>query len=174
MNNVTMSKIFKRLLIVSVLAGLFVGGISEVTYRLRKDDTDRTPEIIELIIPAGTAASIEDGATGLDIPDEMVFVVGDVLKVINNDSVDHQFGPLFIPAGTSASIQMEEANKYAYNCSFKATKYLGLNVRPRTTLASRAKALLLASPPTAMFFLVYSLLLFPLDKKAGSDSILKK
>ena len=36
----------------------------------------------------------------------MSFVVGDTLVVKNEDSVEHQLGPLWIPAGSSASMPL--------------------------------------------------------------------
>jgi hypothetical protein len=162
-------KIVGRLVITGLIAIVFVAALNEVSYRFRKTNTDRAPEVFELVIPAGTADEIAGGGDTTSIPDEMSFIVGDTLLVKNQDSVDHQMGPLWVPAGATASLAMEEKNKYAYNCSFKSTQYLGLNVLPRTTWGSRLTALGLAAPPTTMFLFVYSLIMFPLDKDKSSD-----
>jgi len=154
----------KRLLITLILAALFVGGINEGAHLLFKEDTDRAPKTITIEVPAGTAERVEAGQEVPSIPNEMVFVVGDTLKVVNHDSVDHELGPLYIPAGKSASLLMENANKYVLGCSFQPSQYLGFDVRDRTTANSRLEAFMLAAPPTTMFFFVYSLLLFPLKE----------
>lgn len=162
-------KIVIRMLICGVIAMVFVAALNEASYRFRKTNTDRAPEVFELVIPPGTADQIASGGDTTSIPDEMSFIVGDTLLVKNEDHVDHQMGPLWVPAGATASLAMEEKNKYAYNCSFKSTQYLGLDVLPRTTWNSRLTALGLAAPPTTMFFFVYSLITFPLDKEKTSD-----
>ena len=156
----------KRLLIVSLAALIFVAIINESAHFLLKDKTDRTPETIEIVIPAGTAEKIANGEPPPVFPDEMVFVIGDTLTVKNEDRLDHELGPLYIPAGSSASLQMDDANKYTLGCTFTPAKYLNFDVRQRTTIVSRLQAFALATPPPAMFFFVYSLLVFPLDKKS--------
>ena len=160
----------KRLLIATLLASIFVGGINEGAHQLFKEDTDRAPETVEIDIPRGTAKKVEAGQQVPSIPEEMVFVVGDTLRVNNHDSVDHELGPLFIPAGSSASLLMEDANKYVLGCSFQPTQYLGFDVRSRTTTNSRLEAFALAAPPTAMFFFVYSLLIYPLQEKSDRSA----
>lgn len=155
----------KRFVIVFLISVVFVGVINESAHIIFKEKYDRAPMTVELIIPKGTAERVEAGESVPSIPDDMVFVVGDKLQVVNEDIVDHQLGPLWVPPGRSASLVMEDANKYAYGCSFQPSRYLGIDVRSSTTLWSRFQALTLASPPTAMFLFVYSLLIFPLDKK---------
>ena len=149
------------ILIVSIVA---VAGINEGAYLLLKDRGDRAPQTVELVIPEGTAERVAAGEETPSIPDEMVFVVGDVLQVGNQDSVDHQLGPIWVPAGSSGSIVLEQADKFAYQCSFQTSRYLGLDVRVGTTAKSRIQALLLAAPPTAVFLFIYSLLVFPIKE----------
>ncbi|MBE0411123.1 MAG: hypothetical protein IBX69_15485, partial [Anaerolineales bacterium] len=96
------------------------------------------------------------------IPDEMVFVVGDTLLVRNEDRVDHELGPLWVPAGSSASLVLEQPRKFRYACSFQNTKYLGIDVRQPTTWSTRITALAVASPATAIFIFIYSILVWPL------------
>lgn len=157
--------ITKRFLLVLAVSLLFMGLLNEGAHLVLKEKYDRPPETVELVIPAGTSDKVEAGGEVPSIPSELVFVVGDTLKVTNEDRVDHQLGPLWVPAGTSASMLMENANKYALGCSFQPSRYMGIDVRSRTTAWSRVQAFSLATPPTAMFLFVYSLLIFPLNKK---------
>jgi hypothetical protein len=69
-----------------------------------------------------------------------------------------------VPPASRASLPLELADKYAYACSFKPDRYLGINVRKPTTLTTRLTGLALATPPTTMILLVYSILLFPLSR----------
>ena len=129
---------------------------------INKEKTDRLPMIVELVIPSGTALKVASGEEVASIPDEMIFVIGDTLSITNEDNVSHEFGPLYIPAGTSASLVMEDANKYTLGCSFKPSRFFNFDVRSRTTLKSRFTALFLATPPTTVFLFLYSLLIFPI------------
>ncbi len=138
---------------------------SEAAYLLQKDKSDRAPRQVELVIPAGTAQKVAAGEPVPSIPEEMTFVVGDVLLVKNEDTQAHQLGPMWVPANSSASLSLDQAANLAYQCSFQQSRYLGLNVRPPTTLGTRLQALFLAAPATASFLFIYSILVFPLQPK---------
>ena len=158
----------RRLAVVLVVSAVAVFAISEVSVRIQGGSVARAPETIELVIPAGTAAKVEAGEEPPGIPDEMVFVLGDVLKVSNLDTATHSLGPLLIPPKSSASLPLDYSDSFALTCSFKPTKYLGLDVREATTLSTRLIALGFAVPPTAVMLYIYSLLAFPL--KSGEES----
>jgi hypothetical protein len=51
---------------------------------------------------------------------------------------------------------MEQADKYAYSCSFQPSRYLGLDVRQATTLSTRLTGLIVATPATVAFLFIYS------------------
>lgn len=156
---------FRRFFVLLLISSALVWLVSEAAFQLQKGENDRAPQVHELIVPYGTAAEVSAGQKVPEIPDEMVFVVGDILLVRNEDVSDHQLGPLWIPAGTSASLLMEKAERTAYSCSFQNTKYLGLLVQESTTLGTRLAALALAAPATAMFLFVYSLIIWPLGPR---------
>ncbi len=163
-----------RIAIILFISIILVGAINEGAYLLLREKSDRVPQTIELVIPDGTAERVAAGEETPTIPDEMVFVVGDVLQVVNQDSVDHQLGPIWVPAGSSGSIILEQADKFAYQCSFQPSRYLGLDVRVGTTAKSRIQALLLAAPPTAVFLFIYSLLIFPMkERNKKSDQLIE-
>jgi hypothetical protein len=159
----------KRILILFLISLVLVWIGSELAFKYIKDVSDRAPEVIDLIIPLGTAAKVEAGEPVPAIPDEMVFVVGDTLLVRNQDQVAHQLGPLWVPAGSDASLVMDEPERVAYSCSFQSSKYLDLNVKPPTTLSTRFAALALTVPPTTMFLFVYSIILWPLTPKRNIE-----
>ena len=153
---------FKRFIILLIVASVFMLVVSEIGYRILRDDSSRPPEKIELIIPNGTADKIAKGEQESAIPDEMIFVVGDTLVVNNQDVVDHELGPLWIPAGNSASLLLDTANDYSYSCSFRETRYFDLTVRSAITWRDRLGAMGYGVPPTVMFLLVYSFVLKPI------------
>ena len=162
------SSIIKRI-VISMLLGIILAAITtEVSYQVLKRE-NREPMRVELVIPAGTAASIEKGKAPPGIPEVMTFVVGDTFVVFNQDEVDHQLGPLWIPPGTSASINLDMEENYSYECSFQTTRIFGLDVLQPVTLGTRLTGILFAGFPLGALFSVYSVLLTP-DKKKEKDA----
>jgi hypothetical protein len=150
--------------IISMLIGLLSGlAINEITYALLHE-TSRAPKVIEIVIPNGTAAQVARGETPPTIPDSMYFVVGDTLVVKNNDSADHELGPLWIPAGSSASLSLNDAETYAFSCSFEPHQTFGLNVQEALTASTRFYGLLLSGIPAGIMFALYTLVM-PAKKK---------
>lgn len=157
------SPLFKRI-IIAVLLGILVGAVTmEVAYQMLKRE-NREPQRVELVIPAGTAEKVANGETPPGIPEDMTFVVGDTFVVINQDSIDHQLGPLWIPAGTSASLNLDTEENYVLDCSFQASSIFGLDVLQPVTLGTRITGMLFAGFPLGALFAVYSVLLTS-DKK---------
>ncbi len=159
--------VMKRI-IFSLIIGFVLGAlINEVTF-LSLRETARAPQVIELIIPAGTAESIARGETPPSIPNSMVFVVGDTLLVRNNDIVDHELGPLWIPAGTSASLPLNAVQSFAYGCSFQPDNYFGLDVREPLTLSTRLYGILFSGLPLGVLIALYTLVM-PAKKKNNAQ-----
>lgn len=148
-------------IVLSLGIGLLLGvAISEVTFVFVKK-TARPPAEIELVIPAGTAERVARGEQPPSIPESLSFVVGDRLTVRNEDAADHQLGPLWIPAGTSASLQLSAVDSYAYACSFQPSKYIGLDVHEPLTLGTRLQGILFTGIPLGVLLALYSLILPP-------------
>jgi hypothetical protein len=156
----------KRILY-SMLIGLAFGVIfNEVTFLFLRE-TARPPEVIELVIPAGTAERVARGEASPSIPASMTFVVGDTLVVQNNDTVGHVLGSLWIPSGTSASLSLEVAASQIYDCSFQPENYFGLDVREPLTLGTRLYGILFSGLPLGGLIALYSLIM-PVKKKNDS------
>jgi hypothetical protein len=161
------TSMLKRILI-SVLLGLFVAAVStELAYQALKRE-NREPQQVELVIPAGTAQEVANGQAPPSLPDELTFVVGDTLVVVNQDEVDHQLGPLWIPAGTSASLNLDTEENYVLDCSFQPGKVLGMDVLQPVTLGTRLTGILFAGFPLGALFAVYSILIASDKKKEQS------
>jgi len=159
----TIRPYINRLIIVFLISVVLVALFNEGSYLLQKEKYDRAPQTIELTIPDGTAARVEAGEDVPAIPEEMIFVLGDTLQVTNHDTVSHQLGPIWVPAGGTASLVMKQAQKFAYSCSFATSRYLGLDVRQPTTLGTRLTGLGLAAPTMTALFFIYSVLIFPIN-----------
>jgi hypothetical protein len=154
-----------RFAIVFVISLVLSAVFDEVAFLFQKENFDRAPQIIQLVIPAGTEKMVATGQNEPGIPAEMSFVIGDTLEVKNEDTVSHQLGPVWVPAGTSASLVLQQAHKLAYSCSFTVSRYLNIDVYPPTTLGTRLAALGVAGPTTAALFYLYSLLIFPVRSR---------
>jgi hypothetical protein len=153
---------FLLILAGSVLA-VWLG--SELAFEAIRERFERRPEEISLTIPNGTAVRVAAGLEEPSIPDELSFVVGDSLIVYNDDVVPHELGPLFVPAGASAILQMEDASIFEYTCTFRPTSYLGLIVREATTTNVRLVAIGYVSPATAIIIFLYSLAVKPIENR---------
>jgi hypothetical protein len=157
------SSIIKRI-VISIILGVSIAAITmEVAFQVLKRE-NREAGRIELVIPAGTADSIARGEAPLSILEDMSFVIGDTLVVVNQDEVDHQLGPLWIPPGTSASLNLDTEQNYIFECSFQPTKVFGIDVLQPVTLGTRLTGVLFAGFPLGALLAVYSILIAA-DKK---------
>lgn len=153
----------KRILL-AFLTGIVLAGItSEVAYRLLKRE-NREPNHIQLVIPAGTAKLVSEGGAPPEIPNDLNFVVGDVLEVVNRDSVDHQLGPLWIPSGATAHMDLGAEESYMLECSFQPGRFQGIEVKQPVTLSTRITGILFSGFPLGALFAIYSGLI-PLKKQ---------
>jgi len=156
--------IIKRI-VLSLVIGLVIGaGISELSFVLLKE-TARPPETITLVIPEGTAEQVANGEQPPDIPQDLVFVVGDVLLVKNEDDTSHSLGPLWIPAHSSAQMQLGEEQNIAVECSFQPGNYIGLDVHQPLTWGTRLYGVSFAGVPLAILILLYSFVISPQKKE---------
>lgn len=147
-----------------MLLGLVMGAaISELSFLFLRE-TARPSQVIELVIPDGTAERVARGETPPTIPDSMTFVVGDTLVVKNDDSANHELGPLWIPAGSSASLSLDAVQSYVYTCSFQPGKYFGLDVHEALTLGTRLYGILYSGIPLGGLIALYALIM-PVKKK---------
>jgi hypothetical protein len=154
-----------RLGIIGVISLVFAMVFNEATYALQKEPTDRGPKTIQVVIPPGTAERIKSGDDEPFLPEEMVFVIGDVLEVVNQDFVSHQLGPIWVPAGSTASLVMNQVERVRYACSFQSQQYLGLDIKQPVTITTRLTALFLTVPTLGALLFLYSLAAYPIDKQ---------
>ncbi len=137
-------------------------GLNEGSFIFLKSEAGRAPRSIELLIPAGTAEMMAQGQSSPEIPTDMVFVIGDTLVVRNEDTTAHNLGPLFVPAGTSASLKLDQAENFAFECSFQPSSYFGLDVREPVTWETRLYGILFAGVPLGLLLSLYSFIIWPL------------
>ena len=148
---------------VSLLVGLLIAVIiNEVSFRTQAN-LSRAPQTVELVIPAGAAEKTTQGISL--IPAGMTFVEGDLLMVHNLDNVTHTLGDLFIPAGSTTSLTLNQPENLVLSCSFRPSRTFGLDVRPALTWSTRIQGILLAGLPLAIVLGLYSLVAWPLTAR---------
>lgn len=160
--------LIKRLLI-SLLVGLLIGAaISEIPFIFLQESA-RPPQEVVLTIPLGTADQVARGEQPPAIPTDMVFVVGDVLVIRNEDIVDHKLGSLWIPARSSAQLALGQEENLAYECSFQPGNYFGLDVREPLTTGTRVFGILFAGLPMGVLIALYSFIM-PVKKDENAPA----
>ena len=157
------NQIVKRILFCFLIGLVLSVAITEIPFIFLRE-TARPPKEITLVIPNGTAEEVARGEQPPGIPENMNFVVGDTLIVKNQDSVDHQLGPLWIPAHSSAQLSLDQVERLAYECSFQPTKFLGLDVNEPLTLGTRIFGIVYIALPLGILFSLYSIAM-PAKKK---------
>jgi len=127
-----------RQLVIAFGAGLLLSlGFNALVWALLPQANDRPPQRVELVIPPGTAQRVAAGQAVPAIPANFVFVVGDTLVIHNEDAVDHQIGPFWIPAGASVSQFLGGTTKLTYTCTIRPERFIGLEVWPRLRLTQK-------------------------------------
>ncbi len=155
-----------RLLLAMLIAVGFGWLVSEFSYQsINSLDRDQ-PERFELIIPPGTSEQVAAGKSVPSLPSNISFIVGDELVVVNEDSVAHQLGPIWVPPGSSGSLTLENTNTYGLECSFQPTQYMGIDVQPRPTAWIRFQGIMAVALPSGVLLWLYSLLAIPLKEKS--------
>ncbi len=161
----TKKQVFRRVGI-AMLIGLLVGAVvNEVSFAFLRE-AERPPTDIELVIPPGTAELVAQGGQPPGQPEEMVFVVGDTLTVQNQDEVDHQLGPLWVPAGSSASLELDQEENFVYECSFQPAQAFGLDVRKPLTIWTRLQGIFMSGIPLGILLALYAIVAWPSKKRA--------
>ncbi len=166
MNN---KMIYLKRIVYSLLIGLFFGVIVIEIPIFFFYKTARAPQEIVLTIPKGTAERVARGEQPPSIPQNMIFVVGDTLVVKNEDEVDHQLGQLWVPANSSASLTLNQAADFVYECSFQPGKIFGIDVRPPLTLLTHIAGISGPGLSLGLLLALYSILI-PVKKKENAPA----
>lgn len=151
----------KRLGITFVISMIFAFAVAEISYQMVKNQSERAPRQIEILIPPGTADQIADGQPGPAMPD-MRFAQGDQILVRNMDSVSHQLGPLWIPANSSSVLTLDRPSSYSLSCTFQASQSLDIEVVARAKASDRVLGILSIGLPTWVLVWLYTLIAIPM------------
>ena len=108
----------------AVLTLLFAAACSSSSGTTAEDDV---PEY-DYVIPAGYAAALEAGDAPVIIPAELDVRVGESIRVVNNDSVDHLIGPFFVGAGETLRQNFPNEGRFEGVCTTHEDGSFVLNV----------------------------------------------
>ncbi len=158
-----------RLLISLIIAFIFGFFVSEVSFRILTKNTERDVETFEINIPEGTAERVEKGLPIPSIPASMIFLEGDKIVVNNKDSISHQLGPIWVPAGSTGILTLEKPKSYSLACTFQPSKVMGLEVQTRLTNDIRFQGILAIGLPSGILGWLFSIVVYPLDLKKVNE-----
>jgi plastocyanin len=71
----------------------------------------------DYVIPAGTAARIEAGEDVEIVPADLTVRVGDVIRIVNDDTSDHIVGVFFVGAGETLTQRFKTEGVLQGECS---------------------------------------------------------
>ena len=134
LRKVGQSAVNRQSLILFLAGPVFMGALSVLAWVVVGGGVIRPPQRVEFVIPDGTAERIKAGQPIPSIPAKAIFVFGDVLALRNEDQVNHQMGPFWIPARTTIAIPLDRQSTFNYLCTIHPSGYIGLEVRPQDGL----------------------------------------
>lgn len=99
-----------RLLVGVLLATSLAGGT------VACGETKPEPEVLEIVVPAGTAERLARGEEVRVMPSVLRFRVGDTLRIRNEDSVPQSVGPYQVMAGGEFSLTYGAPGRFEGIC----------------------------------------------------------
>jgi plastocyanin len=89
---------------------LLVGGATACS------SDERTPQTIEIVVPAGTQDRVAKGEDVNIMPARLELRVGDTLSIRNDDRVGQSVGPYFVKAGETMRLTYNTAGRFEGYC----------------------------------------------------------
>jgi hypothetical protein len=157
-----LSKYAFRLFISLIICLIFGFLISEASFQVLTQGEADSREEISITIPNGTAERIRNGFSIPSIPENIVFYEGDRIIVNNEDTENHQLGPIWVPPGSQGILNLQNSDNYSLTCTFQPGKVMGIEVRPKITSYVRFQGLLAIGLPSGVLGFLFSLIIFPI------------
>jgi len=159
------SKYAFRLFISLIVCLIFGFLVSEASFQVLTNGEVDSKDEISITIPLGTADRIRNGFSVPSIPENIVFYEGDRIVVNNEDSENHQLGPIWVPPNSQGVLNLQNSDNYSLTCTFQPGKIMGIEVRPRITNYVRFQGLLAIGLPSGVLSFLFSLIVFPIQKQ---------
>jgi plastocyanin len=115
-----------------VLGGAFVIGQS-----MQPDDRPATAIVDageaddfewEYVIPVGTADRIAAGEPVEIVPAALTVTVGESIRIVNEDDIDHVVGVFFVRAGAEVTQRFASAGQFTNDCSVHSSGSFTLTI----------------------------------------------
>lgn len=115
-------------LVSAFVIGRSLGGDDEVPGLQIGAAGDATEFDWDYLIPVGTADRINQGEPVAIVPAELTVEVGDTIRIVNEDDVDHVVGVFYVRAGSTLTQQFQSAGVLEGSCSVHPSGAFTLNV----------------------------------------------
>jgi hypothetical protein len=115
------NRLGRRSLLVAAAMGLAVAGTG---------CGDEDPQVVELVVPSGTADRLAEGEEVVVLPAELHLNVGDVLRIRNEDDIDQEVGPWMVEAGGQFELRFGAAGSYQGVCPLAEGEEYLIEVEP--------------------------------------------
>jgi plastocyanin len=118
----------RRALPLTLLASLLLAGCSEGRGALVVSDPDAGAADYEYLIPAGTAERIAAGETVEILPAELSVHVGEVIRIVNEDSAGHFVGIFYVGPGETVTQRFASPGDFSGLCTIHPSGQITLTV----------------------------------------------
>lgn len=76
-----------------------------------------TPQVVEIVVPAGTQDKLDRGEIVDVMPAELHFRIGDILRIRNNDRAEQFVGPYLVQPGQQFELEFGATGRYGGLCN---------------------------------------------------------
>ena len=111
-----------------LLACLLLAGCSEGRGALVVDDPDAPSADYEYLIPDGTAERITAGETVEILPAQLTVTVGEVIRIVNQDSAGHFVGIFYVGPGETVTQRFASPGTFSGLCTIHPSGQISLTV----------------------------------------------
>lgn len=114
---------------IALAAGCLVLLAAGVVLLLAGGEEARQHEVVEVVIPTGTAERVRRGERVPGIPRTIVARAGDTLRLVNRDRSSHQVGPFLVGPGETITSALARPGKYVGDCTIHPGREIAIVVR---------------------------------------------
>jgi plastocyanin len=118
---------FRRALL-ALLAVFLLAGCSEERGALVVDDPEATETDYDYLIPAGTAERITAGETVEILPAQLTVKVGEVIRIVNEDTAGHFVGIFYVGPGETVTQRFASPGEFSGLCTIHPSGQISLTV----------------------------------------------